>query len=116
MAVEWRFHVRQSRPCKESVCVAALARLARGSVQEAESRGRARQRQSRADLRIAKCEVKLFSIVDTRGRIDKKHARRQAVFSRKSASIGCSMNYVGPASTLWPAFSIDATRERTMYP
>lgn len=46
-------------------------------------------------------------------------ARRQAVFSRKSASIGCSMNAVGPASLpsqLWPAFSIDATRERTMHP
>lgn len=52
---------------QESVCVAGLARLARGSVQEAESRGRAKGRsgQSRAEQSgVANCEVRSQAFLD----------------------------------------------------
>lgn len=116
--------VAVSRPAieavQESVCVAGLARLARGSVQEAESRGRSGQSRGEQS-RVANCEVRSQAFLDCGYARPNRYnmARRQAVFSRKSASIGCSMNAVGPASLpsqLWPAFSIDATRERTMHP
>lgn len=52
----------RGRPSEISQGKCARSRVKRAREAEAE--------QSR-DLRIAKCEVKLFSIVDTRGRIDK---------------------------------------------